>query len=478
MTGVEKTTDGWGALLKPEWLPALAVLLGGVLLHSMNVLMLATVMPTIVGELGGAPMMSWPNSAFLASSIVAATCAGLLTAIIGARNAYGVGAIIFGSGAVLCALAPSMAWIVVGRFVAGFGGGLIAAVAYVLVRRILPHHTWARAITLLSGMWSVSILVGPLVGGVFARYGDWRHSFVAVALIAGVLTVWAFRALPVEDDRSAASGRFPFVRVVLICTAIASASSAAIMAAPAAKAALIGLAVMALAAMLRLDRVAAAPLLPSDAFSLRTPTGVGLWLILLLCVSYSPLQIYVPIFLQRLHGLDPLSAGYGVACASLGWTAMALSVAGATGRWPDRFILAGPAIMGAGLLAVALLSTAHVLLQVAGVLVVGSGIGICWAFVAQRVMTGARPGEETVAASSVATVQQMGFALGAALAGLSANVFGFSGGLDHADLANAAFWVPASFVLAASAALLVSVRLRLVRRLAPDHQAATSSQVL
>ena len=45
---------GWGVLLRREWLAALAVLLGGILLHSMNVLMLATVLPTIVGELGGA----------------------------------------------------------------------------------------------------------------------------------------------------------------------------------------------------------------------------------------------------------------------------------------------------------------------------------------------------------------------------------------------------------------------------------------
>ena len=67
---------GWATLLKPEWLPLLAVLLGGVLLHSMNVMMLATVLPSVVEEVGGAALMSWPTTAFLASSIVAATCTG------------------------------------------------------------------------------------------------------------------------------------------------------------------------------------------------------------------------------------------------------------------------------------------------------------------------------------------------------------------------------------------------------------------
>ena len=65
--------QGWSMLVRREWLAPLAVLLGGILLHSMNVLMLATVLPTIVGELGGAALMSLPSTAFLASSIIAAT---------------------------------------------------------------------------------------------------------------------------------------------------------------------------------------------------------------------------------------------------------------------------------------------------------------------------------------------------------------------------------------------------------------------
>src|SRR5437764_7195420 len=102
----ETVETGWGALLRPAWLPAVAVLVGGVLLHSMNVLMLSTVLPSVVAEVGGATLMSWTSTAFLASSIVAATGTGYLTAIIGARNAFCAGALIFGAGALICALAP------------------------------------------------------------------------------------------------------------------------------------------------------------------------------------------------------------------------------------------------------------------------------------------------------------------------------------------------------------------------------------
>src|ERR1700741_2339016 len=185
---------GWPALLRREWLPGLAVLVGGVLLHSMNVLIVATVLPSIVAEVGGATMMSWPTTAFLASSILAATCTGLLTVAIGARTAYCAGALVFGAGALLCAYAPSMGHFIAGRFVQGFGGGLLPAVAYILVRSTFPERTWPRVLALISGGWSVSILLGPLAGGVFARNGDWRSVFIGVAVLAVLLAAAAFRA--------------------------------------------------------------------------------------------------------------------------------------------------------------------------------------------------------------------------------------------------------------------------------------------
>jgi hypothetical protein len=107
--------------------------------------------------------------------------------------------------------------------------------------------------------------------------------------------------------------------------------------------------------MMRTDRRAAAPLLPSDAFSLWSRTGAGLWMILLMSVGYSPLAIYAPLFLQRLHGVSPVGAGYMVALASLAWTIAALAVASLSEEWPPRFIIMGPAAMGAGLAGVGLL---------------------------------------------------------------------------------------------------------------------------
>ena len=463
----ETVETGWSALLRPAWLPAVAVLVGGVLLHSMNVLMLATVLPSVVDNLGGATLMSWTSSAFLASSIVAATCTGYLTSILGARTVFCTGAAIFGLGALTCALAPTMGQVVAGRFVQGFGGGLLTAMAYVLVRSTFPENLWARGFALLSGAWSMSILVGPLVGGLFARYGDWRGAFFAVTAMAVILVVVALRALPLsrherrqraragparaadlrgdrrhvaDGDRARHAGQAPAAGRRHRCPGADACRSIA-------------------APLSRCCR-------PTPSRSAAS-TGVGLWLCLLVAIAYSPLQIFVAIFLQSLHGLDPLEAGYMVAGASFGWTGMSLIVAGTPEQRSDRLLIAGPLMMAVGLLGVALLmplKPAPVVFP--AIALVGAGIGACWAFIAQRVMSGARAGEENLAASSVATVQQTGFALGAALAGLAANAAGLSAGLTRTDVAEAAFWVPMSFVLAALAAVVAGVRLvRLRRRL-------------
>ena len=70
----------WSALLTLRLALPLGVLLGGVLLHSMNVLVTATLLPSIVADVGGSNLMSWPTTAFVASSIVAATGTGIAIA--------------------------------------------------------------------------------------------------------------------------------------------------------------------------------------------------------------------------------------------------------------------------------------------------------------------------------------------------------------------------------------------------------------
>ncbi|WP_315804862.1 MULTISPECIES: MFS transporter [unclassified Bradyrhizobium] len=453
----------WQSLLTWKRIPILSILLGGVLVQSMNVLMLATMLPSIVGELGGVAMISWPTTAYLASSIVAATSAGALANAIGTRTVYCAGVLTFGLGALLCSTATAMVWIVVGRLIQGFGGGLETAVAYVLVRGAFPQGLWSRTVALMSTSWSVSVMVGPLVGGMFTKFGSWRAAFVATLVAAAALAIGAFIILPATINRSHAS-RVPTARVVLICVSIAATSFASVVSSLISKLGLLVLAMISLAAMLRLNRHAPTPMLPRNAFSWRAQTGVGLWLGLLLCIAFSPLQIYMPMFLQQIHGFDPLAAGFSVATASLAWTVASMISAGASGPWPDRLIVIGPLMMALSLVLMSWLAPGStVLLLIATIPLLGAGIGQCWPIVAQRIMEGAEAGDETVAASSVPTIQQMGFALGGAIAGIVANASGLTSAISNDGMVEAAFWVPTSFVVSAVLAAATAIHLRKLR---------------
>jgi MFS family permease len=112
--------------------------------------------------------------------------------------------VIYAAGAIWCALAPSIGLVIAGRFIQGLGGGLLSALAYVLVRTIFPEGLWPRVFGLFAGVWSVSVPVGPLLGGLFAGYGNWRGAFFAVTGVGFLLGVAALLILPAKakhDER-------------------------------------------------------------------------------------------------------------------------------------------------------------------------------------------------------------------------------------------------------------------------------------
>lgn len=462
--------SGWRALISGERLAALTVVVGGVLLYAMNALLMSTVLPSAVGDIGGLELMTWPTAGYLASSMTAATGAALLKQAIGARHAYALATGLFCIGSLIAALSPTMLHLIGGRLVQGVGGGFITALGYVMVRNILPENLWTRAFAILSGVWGIAVFIGPLVGGAFAGAGYWRGAFFSVAAAAALLSVLTLAALPTIATAKESAPPFPALRLMLVVLAIAGVSAAGIVPSPTLAACLIGCAIVSLSAMLHLDRRAASPMLPSDAFAFTSVVGAGLWTVLLLSIANDPFPIFGPLFLQRLHGFNPLVAGYLVAIEALAWTITAMLVAGASARWSSRLIVLGPLVMGTGLLGLALfLPDGPLAAIIVAICLSGAGIGACWSWLAERIMKSARPGESDSAAGSVASVQLFGLAIGASLSGLIANLAGLNVGEDAQAVRSAAFWVPLWFVPATVAAAFAGWRMN--RLLAAEARA-------
>ncbi|MBA5791107.1 MFS transporter, partial [Escherichia coli] len=68
--------------------------------------------------------------------------------------------------------AQTMPWMLAGRTAQGFGGGILFALSYALIRVVFDARLWSRAMAMVSGMWGVATLCGPAIGGIFAETGS------------------------------------------------------------------------------------------------------------------------------------------------------------------------------------------------------------------------------------------------------------------------------------------------------------------
>jgi len=450
----------WLTLFRPPYLLYVLMLVGSVLLYASNTLLMATILPTALADIGGVEMLSWSTSFFMTASVISASAAAPLGRRLGSKGAFLAAFSLFTVGTLTCGLSDSMAMMLAGRFGQGLGGGLMSAMAYAMVSYLFPEALWARVFALLSGMWGIAALAGPLIGGVFASAGYWEGAFYSVAAAAALLTLAVAIALPQGAEPPEGSADYPAFRLGLIALGIIALSLAGIAHALFLSLALIAAGIGAFAAAIRLDRQAQAKLFPSTAFTLTGTVALGLWMLFLLSLANDPFPIYGPLFLQELHGLGPLAAGYLVASEAMAWTLVAAIVATLPARWEPRILILGPLAMALGLIGISWwMAEGPVAALPAPIFLAGGGIGACWIFASHAIMAGVLPGEETQAGAAIASMQIVGLGAGAALAGVVANMAGLSGGLTPETAATAATLVPGLFALAAIAASWMAVRM-------------------
>jgi len=89
----------------------------------------------------------------------------------------------------------------------------------------------------------------------------------------------------------------------------------------------------------------------------------------------------------------------------------------------------------------------------------GAGIGVCFAHISSWSITAARPGESILTASSIPTIQSLGIAFGAAIAGLVANTAGLATDLSLATVTAAAAWVYRLGIIAPAVLAILAWRL-------------------
>ena len=424
------THDSWATLLSGRnGLRSLA-LAGGVSVHAINVYLVTTILPSVVQDIGGLAYYAWNMTLFVMASILGSALSPKFIQSFGLRNAFIIAMVIFMAGTAGCAMAPTMPAMLVSRTVQGLGGGFLLGLSYSAVRIVFEESLWPRAMVLVSSMLGVATLIGPTIGGIFAQTGNWRLAFwsvIPVVLLLLVLVCTQIKARPAQSDEVI---RIPIGKLIVLSVSVLIVSWASLAEQWFINAVGLLIALVLTVLVGRADRDSEANLLPQGTYRLGAPLAVYYACVAALSLAVT-IEVFIPYFLQTIHGQRPLIAGYFMASLSFGWTSGSFLSAGRSPQATQRFVQFGPLVTACALLVLAVLMPRD-LSTVAGttywllipLVCVGGGICVCWPHLLTRVFHTAPAGQENIASAAIITVQLYALALGGALAGMLMNASG------------------------------------------------------
>jgi MFS family permease len=452
-----QTVASWRALLGRPHLGTSALIASGMALYATNEFLTISLLPSTVAEIGGQRLYAWVTTLYLAGSVVAATTVNAALVRLGGRSAYFLGLTALAIGSLVCAAAPGMEVLIAGRTLQGVACGLVTGLGYTVINSALPPSLWARASALVAATWGIAAVVGPAIGGFFAQFGLWRWAFGTVAMMTAAIAVLVSRVLPagrVDRDASPVLG-VPLWSVLLLTAAAVAVSVAEIPHNGAATAGLLTAGMLLVAVFVVVDRRTPTAVLPPTTFG----SGPLKWIYLTmaLLVAAVMVEMYVPLFGQRLAHLTPVVAGFLGAALALGWTVGEIVSASLNNRRVIAWIVTtAPLIMATGYALCAVIRLADaptgvVAVWVVALMITGMGMGATWPHLSAWSMHCVEDADEAgAAAAMINTVQLIAGALGAGLAGILVNRSGVT--------VMAARWLFAVFAALGVVGVLASYR--------------------
>jgi EmrB/QacA subfamily drug resistance transporter len=324
-----------------------------IFLFAIDATIVSTSMPTIVAKLGGLELYSWVFSIYMLSSALATPIFGKLADLISKRRLMLIGIGIFFLGSVLCGAAQSMEMMIFARAIQGLGGGAIYALSFIIVGILYPAEERARMQGVISAIWGLASIFGPLGGGIIVENWNWRWIFfvniplIAVAtplIIAGLKEAHGEKRQPALDLAGAGT---LLVGLLLIFYALAQSAHArnplnvqtiGILAA--------GCAVLVL--FYFIERRAAEPVIPLDLFHIRLYRSSSIVATLCAMGVFGAIS-YLPLYLQGVLGMTAWATGLIILLLSMGWTAGSLLAGQGINRIGYRLVaLAGMSLLALG----------------------------------------------------------------------------------------------------------------------------------
>jgi EmrB/QacA subfamily drug resistance transporter len=430
MTRAQTTADPdtSGALVSPQRrnFVFLAIVLG-MLLAALDQTIVATALPTIVADLGGAGHQSWVVTSYLLASTITTALVGRLGDLFGRKTIFQAAVTSFVAGSVLCGLSQSMAMLVGARALQGIGGGAITVTATALIGEVIPLRDRGRYQGALGAVFGVTTVIGPLLGGYFTDHLTWRWAFwvnVPVSIVvffvaAAAIPSLAARGKPVIDYAG-------ILFVGLGATGLTLATSWGGTTYPWNSPTIIGLFAASAAALgifvwveSRSSGPESAPILPTRLFA--NPV-FAVCCVLSFVVGFAMLGAltFLPTYMQFVDGVSATTSGLRTLPMVAGMLSTSMGsgvLVGRTGRY-KIFPVAGTALMALAFLLMSRMDpSTSALLQSVYLFILGAGIGSCMQVLVLIVQNTSSFEDLGVATSGVTFFRTIGSSFGAAIFG-------------------------------------------------------------
>jgi EmrB/QacA subfamily drug resistance transporter len=146
-------------------------------LSAMDQTIVGTALPRVIADLSGLELYSWVFTSYMLCSTTFVPIIGKMGDIYGRKQFLIGGVVIFLIGSMLCGMSQSMEQLIVFRGVQGLGGGLIFANSFAMLGDLFDPIERGKYAGLMSSVFGLASIIGPLVGGFITDNFDWRWVF-------------------------------------------------------------------------------------------------------------------------------------------------------------------------------------------------------------------------------------------------------------------------------------------------------------
>ena len=404
---------------------------------------ISTVMPVVEDDLGDLWLYGWVFSAFYLGTLVGVVVGGRAVDRVRPIGPMMIGIAIFGAGLLVGGLAPSMAVLVLGRFLQGLGAGAVPAVSYVCVGRGFPAEMRPKVFAIMSTAWVLPSLVSPLLASLVADAVGWRWVFlglipvtVLVAIIGGP-AVATVETPPLAEDAPDAT---PIGTVLLL-----TVGAVLLLSGLGLELLWVGLPLAAIGIVLGLP--AFRRLTPEGTLVARPRLPAAVLVRGVLTFSFFSADAFLSLSITSVRGRSTAFAGVVLIASSITWT---------IGSWvqarfgersgANRLVRAGGLLLvgGAVGMAASLSDAVPIAVWLLASCVLGLGMGMSYTVLSVVTLAEAEPGHEGAATSALQMSDILGVSLGTGFGGVLVSL---------GDRLDSEEWIPLAAIYVLSAVM-------------------------